>query len=119
MSEPEDRNDTRDPLNPDADDPRSTADRLLAPLFEDTTLWGLLAVMALVLGTFLASILLMALERRPFAIAALLGVAWISVDLFRRSRRPGEPMGAAGRLIIGLWVVSAGIAVLARFAGLF
>lgn len=127
MTTPDD--DRRDPPSPtetgvdpdphagpeEAADPRSRVDQLLAPLYEDRTLWGLLAVMALVLATFLASILLMSLERRPFAIAALLGVAWMSVDGLRRS----NPGGPTARLIIGLWLLSAGIATASRLGGLF
>lgn len=114
MSGPE----PEDPAGEPEATPRSRVDEILEPLYTDRMLWGLLAVMALVLGTFLASILLLALERRPFAIAALLGVAWMSVDGYRRSS-PSGPPGPAARLILALWILAILIATGAHFAGLF
>ncbi|MDJ0788913.1 MAG: hypothetical protein QNK05_19070 [Myxococcota bacterium] len=109
MSEPDETPDVPQ------DDPRSSVDRLLAPLYEDSSLWGLLVVMALVMATFLASIVLMSLERRPFALAALAGVAWMSFDVSRRSGFRGPTV----RMVVGLWVLTGGIAAIGHFGGFF
>ncbi len=88
------------------DEPRVA--RWIRPLFEDSTLWPLVAVMALVMGTFGASMLLLAVDRNPFAVAALLGVAFLSFEGYRADRRGLRP-GVIGSAVIGLWLSSAAV----------
>ena len=79
------------------------------------------AAIFIVLG---ASALLMALERNPFAVAAVLVMLWISVDAGIRSWRAGGSRLLIGS-IAGFWLLSAargarralGGLVLARRAG--
>lgn len=66
-----------------------------------------------------ALILLLALqERRLSAVAALLGVGWLSADAIWRDARERR-LGPASRCILALWLLSAGVALAAAWSGLF
>ncbi len=94
-------------------------DRHLAIFYRDPTLWPVLVAAIGAVLTLGASTLVFAVrERRPYALAALVVLAWVSADAVYRdlSRRR---FGVASRVVVGLWVAAAGAAVLAARLGLF
>lgn len=92
-------------------------DDFLRPLFRDSTLWPILIVMTLALAAFFGSVILMALRTRSLAaVAALLGLAWlttgaVSADLRRRR------VGATSGFLLLVWAASAGVAVAGAVTG--
>jgi hypothetical protein len=97
----------------------SRLERWLGPYFTDSTLWPVTFAAVVVLVLLGAALLIFAArERNPFAAAALLGLAWISADAVRSSRRAGR-LGAVGRAILALWALVAGVAAAALALGLF
>jgi len=108
--------DTRDPhARPDAGRP---ADRWLRTCLEDSLLWPVLIAGAGILVTSGAGILLMAVRgRNPFVWVALLLLAVLCCDAVYRDLRQ-QRFGPANRAIAGIWVASAGAAVLAVWLGI-
>ena len=95
-------------------------ERWLAPYFRDSTLWPVLAVVAASAVTGLASVLLLAaVDRNLAAMAALIALVWMSVDVTRRERRARGRTGLAGRALLALWALSLAAALAARRVGLF
>jgi hypothetical protein len=105
--------DDREPHEPGE---KSGLERHLAVFVEDSTLWPVLLAGVLIFATGGAALLLLALgDRNPFAIAALLILLWMSVDIPVRRRR----FGRIGGLLVLLWVAS-GLAALGFLSlGLF
>ena len=109
-----------DPAPPepsDDSDPRGT-ELWLAPFFRDPTLWPVLVTAAAIFAVLGASALLMALERNPFAVAAVVVMLWITADAGIRSWRAGGSRLLPGS-IAGFWLLSAAAAVAARWSGWF
>lgn len=74
----------------DAPEPDSTPgiDDLLGVLLQESTLWPLLIVFVTSIGALGAALIVLSLvDRNPFAAAALLLIAGMTIDLFWRSRR--------------------------------
>jgi hypothetical protein len=95
-------------------------ERWIAPYFQDSTLWPVLAVAAAIGVTGMASLLLLAaVDRNPYAAAALLALAWMSGDAALRERRARRRLGLAGRSILALWALGAAAALAAWLGGLF
>jgi hypothetical protein len=98
------------------DEPRGV--RLwLEPFFRDSTLWPVLIAAAAVFVVIGAWAMLTAwVDRNPFSLAALLGMAWGSADALIRDWRDGR-----SRLllvsVLGFWVLSVAAAVGARWTG--
>jgi hypothetical protein len=105
------------PPPPSEDEPRG-AEFWLAPFFRDSSLWPVLAVAALIFVVLAASGLLLALDRNPFAIAAVLLALWGSIDLAIRARRRGGSRLVQG-CVAAFWALSIAAAVAARRAGWF
>ena len=104
---------------PDEPEP-SGLERWIAPYFHDSTLWPVLAVTGAVGVTGLAGLLLLAaVDRNPFAAAAALTLAWMSVDASLRERRARHRLGLAGRSILALWALGIAAALAAWLGGLF
>ncbi len=103
---------------PGTEDGMPSPNEILGTLFAESTLWPLLIVIHGSLGSFGAALLVLALaDRNVFAIAALVLLAGMTVDIVVRSRsRPTLRNGA--RLLGLLWGVAAGLAGLAHWAGL-
>jgi hypothetical protein len=88
-------------------------DRFLSPLFDEPTLWPVLAVLALhavLVGALL--LVLAARDRNPFALGALALVAIATVDVLVRQARAGA-LGRLGWSVLVLWASSAAGAALA------
>jgi hypothetical protein len=99
-------------------DPGRPADRWLRIYLEDSLLWPVLIAGAGILVTSGAGVLLMALRgRNPFVWVALLLLAGLSCDAVYRDLRQRR-FGLASRAVVGVWVASAGAAVLAVWLGL-
>ncbi len=107
--------DVDDPAPPERDEPHG-AEFWLAPYFRDSTLWPVLVTIAAIFVVLGASALLLALERNPFAVAAVLVLLWISLDAAIRNQRRG-----GSRLLLGciaaFWLLSAAAAAGVRWAG--
>jgi len=103
------------------DEQESTGlERWIAPYFRDSSLWPVLAVTAAVGVTGLAGLLLLgAVDRNPFAGAAAVALAWMSVDASLRERRARGRLGLAGRAIFALWALGVAAALAAWRGGLF
>lgn len=91
-------------------------DRWVRPLFADSLLWPVTFAVGTAAAMLFAMVLVFATrERSPFAVVALLGLVWLSLEPLRADfarRRLGPGSG----LVIGLWVVSAALAAVgARF----
>lgn len=109
VSPPPDRSDS-DPEEPPG------VDRFLRPYVEDPALWPILVILVVTLVMFLAVALLLAVRgRNAFAIAALLILAWMSVDPVVRARR----LGTTGRLALVVWALAAAAAAAAVWLGLY
>ena len=90
----------------------------IGPFFRDPSLWPVLVTAAAIFTVLGASALLMALERNPFAVAAVLVMLWISADAGIRSWRAGGSRLLLGS-IAGFWLLSAAEAIAARRLGWF
>jgi hypothetical protein len=98
------------------DDP-SSPEFWLAPFFQESTLWPVLAAAAMMITALGAWALLLAfVERNPFGVAAVLVLLWISVDASLRNRRRGGARILIG-CVAGFWLLSSAAAVGARWAG--
>jgi hypothetical protein len=99
-------------------DPRQL-DTWIRPFFSDSTLWPVLVVAFAIFVVFGAALLLLAVRSRsPWAIAALLVLAWMSVDGVSGDVRRRR-LGLVSRSIVTLWTASALAAVVATAAGLY
>ncbi len=93
-------------------------ERWIEPYFRDSTLWPVLAVAVLILITLLAMVLVLAVaDRNLAAIAALLALGWMSVDLTRRELRARRRLGLVGAAILVVWVLGIAAAIAARRSG--
>jgi hypothetical protein len=98
---------------------RGSLEQWIRPFFADSTLWPVLFVMAAVLATFGAAMVLLAVgERNGFAITALALLLVISADLVYRNLRRGR-LGLAGGAIVGLWLMIGLIAAALSHSGVF
>jgi hypothetical protein len=94
------------------------ADRWLRTYLEDSMLWPTLIAGTGILVTSGAGILLLAVRgRNPFVWAALLLLAGGTFDAVSRDLRRRR-FGLLSRAVVGVWVASAGAAVLALRLGL-
>ena len=94
-------------------------ERWIAPYFRDSSLWPVLVAAAAILVTLLATLLVLAVgDRNLAAIAALLGVAWMSADATLRELRSRRRLGPLGIAILALWLLGAAAAIAARRGGL-
>jgi hypothetical protein len=106
------------PVRSDRDEPGGV-ELWLAPFFRDSTLWPVLAVVAAVFVLFGAlGILLAVVERNPAAVAAMLGLAWGSLDALIRYGR-GSGSWRLVFFVIGFWVLSIAAAIGAVWTGWF
>ena len=84
--------------------------RMARAFVEEPTLWPVLAVVALTASTFVAALVVLAIQDRSFpAVAALLGVAFLAVEGVRAARRRGRG-GVALGLALAVAAVAAGAA---------
>jgi len=89
----------------------------LANILEETSLWPLLLVGLFSTGAFGASMIVLAFgDRNPFAAAAFLLVAGMTIDVLVRARRRKE-LRTIAKFIILFWVVSSGLALIALISG--
>jgi len=100
-------------------DPGHRGDRWIRPYFEDSALWPLLIVAFVIAVTIASAVLLLAFgDRNPFALAALLGLGWMSADTVWGDLRHRR-LGLVSGLILSIWLF-AGVATLAAIrTGLF
>ena len=88
---------------PDDSDERGGVDRHLAVILGESTLWPVLVAAFLIFATGGAALFLLALgDRNLFAVAALLVLVWMSVDVLVRRRR----FGLLGGFIVTFWLLS-------------
>jgi hypothetical protein len=102
----------------EVDDQTPGLDELLGVLVQETTLWPLLIVIFLSTGAFGAGLLVLTgVDRNPFAAAALILIAGMSIDLAWRARtRP--KLRRIARAIGLFWVASIALAALAVAFGI-
>ncbi len=94
-------------------------EQFIRPFFTDSALWPVLLVLAGVLATFGAAMVLLAVgERNGFAIVALALLLWMSADLVYRDLRRRR-LGVAGGSVVGLWLLIGLIAAALSYSGLF
>jgi hypothetical protein len=94
-------------------------ERWIRPFFVESTLWPVLLVLAGVLATIGAALLLLAVgDRNGFAIVALLLLLGMSADLVYRDLRRRR-LGIVGGSVVGLWLLIGLIAALLDQSGLF
>lgn len=92
-------------------------DRFLRPLLSDSTLWPVLIVVLAILATFFASVVLVAWRRQSlFAVAALLGLVWLTVEPLRGDLRRRR-LGPTSALLLALWALVAAIVVVGARSG--
>jgi hypothetical protein len=92
----------------------------IEPYFRDSSLWPVLVVMAAILVTLVATLLLLAVgDRNLAAMAALLALGWMSVDATLRQLRSRGRLGLVGGSILAIWGLGIGAAIAARQSGLF
>ena len=102
------------------DEERHGFERHLAVFFEDSTLWPVLAVAVLIFTTLGAALLLLGLlDRNLFALAALIVLVWMSIDVMLRRRRAHGRVGLIGVLLGLFWGLSIAAAVVVAQLGLF
>lgn len=93
-------------------------DEILGTLFEETSLWPLLTVVLGCLGSFGAAMIVLSIvDRSLFAIAALVLVAGMTIDLSVRARRGGVNRNIA-KLLGLFWLASAILAGIAFATGI-
>jgi hypothetical protein len=106
------------PAPPDEREEPHGVELWLAPFFRDSTLWPVLVTAASIFIVLGASALLLAFERNPFAVAAVVVMLWISADAGIRSWRAGGSRLLLGSIAV-FWLLSAAAAGAARWAGWF
>ena len=95
-------------------------ERFFRPFVEEPLLWPVLLVIVGHVVAFLVPVMLFSVrDRRPFAMAALLGLALLSVQGVRLEwRQRGRP-GALGAILLTTWITSTVVAVAADRYGVF
>lgn len=102
-----------------ADDFDRAVDRHLAVFYRDSTLWPVLSVVVGAVAALGGFTLVLALrERNPYSLVVLAIVGWISADLVWRDLRRRR-FGPASRVVLLLWAVAGGAALLAHRIGIF
>ncbi|MFP6655483.1 MAG: hypothetical protein VCB25_07630 [Myxococcota bacterium] len=93
-------------------------DEFVGNFINDASLWPILFVAIASAGAFGAAMIVLAgWDHNPFAAAALLLTAGITIDVFIQARRKAKPRNVAK--IIGLiWCASIGLAGLAIWTGI-
>ncbi len=90
----------------------------LANILEETSIWPILLVVLFSTGTFGAGMIVLAIgDRNPFAAAALLLVAGMTIDVLVRARCRTE-LRTIAKFIILFWVVSSSLALIALISGI-
>jgi len=93
-------------------------ERWIEPYFRDSSLWPVLVAAAAILVTLLATVLVLAVgDRNLAAMAALLGLVWMSADATLRQLRASGRLGRVGAAILVIWLLGAAVAVAARRSG--
>lgn len=120
-----------DPAGDDGDEQRETvergdpevdrfpsADQLIGTFLSEASLWPVLAVVIGSGGAFSAALIVLAvLDRNPFAAAALLLIAGMTVDVVYRAR--SRPSYRNGALLLGLiWLLGLVFTGLAVWSGI-
>lgn len=97
----------------------SDFERWIEPYFQDSALWPVLLVVAAILTTLLATVLVLAFaDRNLAAMAALLALGWMSADATLRGLRSRRRLGLVGAAILCIWVLAAAAAIAARWSGI-
>jgi hypothetical protein len=114
-----DERDEREPSTPEPRDEREGdgfpgADQLIGTFIDEPSLWPVLAVVVGSGGAFAAALMILAaVDRNPFAAAALVLLLGMTIDVvFRARSRPSFRNGA--RLLLAIWAmgfVFVGVAV--------
>ena len=95
-------------------------ERWIEPYFRDSSLWPVLIVVASILVTLVAAVLLLAVvDRNLSAMAALLALVWMSGDATLRQLRARHRLGLVGGAILAVWGLGAAAALAARLSGFF
>lgn len=106
----------REPEEAETPPERTGIDRHLAVFVEEPTLWPVTLALVLAFTTAGAALMLLAVtDRNLFALAALLILLWMSVDVIVRRRRFGPLVG----LLLTLWLLSGCAACAFVYFGLF
>lgn len=102
----------------DPDDGFPGFDELIGTFMKETTLWPVLIVVLGTGGAFGAALLvLVGVDRNPFAAAALLLLVGMTVDVLVRARRQGALRHLA-RLVGLVWAIAFVFAGLAVWTGI-
>lgn len=96
----------------------SRLDAWLGPYLTDSMLWPVTIVAGVALSLFGATILLLAAQRNPFAVVALLGLVFVTVDGLRGTLRRRR-LGPGGTLLLAVWALAILMAVGASSLGVF
>jgi hypothetical protein len=100
------------------DDGFPSVDGLIGTFFSEASLWPVLLVMLASMGAFGAALLVLAgVDHNPFAMAALVLLAGMTLDVLIRSRRI-DGLRNVARMIASVWGVAAGFAALAMWTGI-
>jgi hypothetical protein len=95
----------------------SRLDGWIAPCFTDSLLWPVTFTVAAVFATFMASVLLLSFRDRNLpAMAALVGLVWLSVEPLRGAIRRRSLGPAAGAVLL-FWGLAVGIALIGLKTG--
>ena len=107
--------------NFDADDPKSTPlERAVRVLVGDAALRPVLIVVVLILGTFVAGAILLALDNRNiFAMAGLAGMALLTAMAIDGEIRSARRMTLGVWAIASIWLAAALISVVLSAIGAF
>ena len=94
-------------------------DTWLMPYVRDSSLWSILFIFLVHIVLFIAAALLWSARDQNFAaVGALLLLAWLSSECvrsdFRKHRRPA----AMSAVIVAVWALSVGVAMLGDYYGL-
>ena len=93
-------------------------DEIIGTLFQETSLWPLLIVVLGCLGSFGAAMIVLALiDRNLFAIAALVLIGGMTIDLGIRAWR-GSTNRNIAKLLVLFWMTAAGLAGIAFATGI-
>lgn len=110
----------RDPDHDPEEEPDPAGGRLeafLRPLVTDSTLWPVLLVVLAVFATFFAGAILAALRARSlFAVAALLGLAWLTTGPVMRDLR-ARRLSAGSAILLLLWLLAVAVALVGARTG--
>ena len=102
----------------ESDDGFPSPDELIGSFMSETSLWPVLIVMIGSGGAMGAAMLiLVGVDRNPFAAAALLGVLGMSIDIFIQAKRKAVYRNIA-KLLGLLWCAALGFAGVAIWTGI-